>query len=182
MIYKTKYMHDASRCNFSQKNNAIEKLLDSYETCGTTACMSALNSLGYRTNIFDGVQEEDYCTCFLNNENNYKVFRDIRSNLDPRDIPGNRVPQYYPYMVGRLFEADADFFMGNVKSNTIENLKLLNSVQICFDRPGHFVAAVGYDEDMKEVIYNDPLYGFNKRFNENRFGEFRNWGIIYFPP
>lgn len=180
MIYSTKHMTDRKRCHYTQRNNAYEALLERYETCGPTSFMSGLNSVGYRTTLIPKVQEEDIVTSFFNNEHNFKDFQRIRQ-LDYYEVPPNRVPQLYPYMADQLFKARVSFFMGNVKSRTLKELKDFCAVHLCFDDPGHYVVAVGYDEGKNEVVYNDPLEGFNLRFHINRFDAFRNWGNIIYP-
>jgi hypothetical protein len=182
MMYQTKFMADRARCSFSQRNNAIEKLIDELETCGTTANVSCLNSVGYKTNLWRGVQEEDYCACYLNNERNYEKFLKIRPGLDPKSIPGNRVPQYYPIMNEELFGAVSAFFMGNLRSNLIGALREECAVLVCYHSPGHYVAAVGYDSDGKEIIYNDPMGGFNLRLSTDRLDQLHDWGVIIWPP
>jgi hypothetical protein len=155
-------------------------MIDGFETCGPTSFMSCLNAVGYNTKLVDGVQEEDIVTAFFRNKNNYAAFQRIRE-LDYDEVPANRVPQLYPYMGKRLFGARVEFFMGDIRNRVIDAIKKFCSVQICFDNPGHYIAAVGYDEGNHEIIYNDPLGGFNLRFNDNRFDAFRNWGNIIYP-
>lgn len=186
MIYATKNMEKRERCNYSQRNNSIEAMFMKlegwpvFESCGPTSMMSALNSVGYVTWFMNGVQEEDICTLFLNNPNNYPKLREIRDNLDPEGILGNRVPQYYSYMCDQLFKAKVEFFLGRVKDATVDNLKSFNAVQLCFDNPGHYIACVGFDSGTDEVIYNDPMGGFNERFHVSEFERFRNWGNIVY--
>lgn len=180
MIYRTMFMDDNERCNYSQKNNSIEALLDDFETCGPTSDISGLNSVGYNTHLVDGVQEEDIATCFLLNPNNYEAFLNIREDIDPASVNGNRIPQYYPYMNMILFGAKSKFAFGNVQTLCIENLKLRRAVHLCYRR-GHFVVAVGYDTGSKQIIYNDPIEGFNLKFKVSEFLDFENFVTAIYP-
>ena len=182
MIYKTKYMEDRRRCAFSQKNNGWEAAIGDYESCGPTSFVSGLNSVGYDTALVEGVQDEDIVMAFFMNENNYKAFRQIRDNIDPQKYKWcNRIPQYYPYMADRMFEADAEFDWGPVADKTVKALKKKCAVHLCFGY-GHFVVGVGYDSGSDELIYNDPLNGFNLRMPVNKMvDDFKNWLTVIRP-
>jgi len=182
MIYKTKFMEDRERCNYSQKDNGWEAAIGDYETCGPTSFVSGLNAVGYDTHLAEGAQDEDIVMAFFMNKNNYDAFRQIRDNIDPEKFKWcNRIPQYYPYMADRMFEAEAKFGWGPVAGKTIKAIKKERAVHLCFDY-GHFVVGVGYDDSSDELIYNDPLKGFNLRFPVNKMvDEFKNWQTVIYP-
>lgn len=182
MIYKTAFMDDRKRCNFTQKNNGWEAALGEYETCGPTSFVSGLNAVGYNTHLVEGVQDEDIVMAFFMNEGNYPRFKAIRSNLDPKSFKFcNRVPQYYAYMAEVLFSARAIFSWGPVDHKTIKAVKEKCAVHLCFDY-GHFVAGVGYDSSSDELIYNDPLNGFNLRLAVSKMkDEFKNFLTVIYP-
>lgn len=169
-------LRDTSRYNFTQKNNVpetfLKKILNKifYETCGNTsatiACfMMALEIQGLHPVKDDRwqCQPEDYLFLYLNDSNNYKQFLKDRPNLDPKNYPGNRVPQYYPEAIKQVFKMDAIFTWSAGKEYWIKEIRAKNVVQICLEKPGHYRVLHNYDTETDEFIYADPLYGFYKR-------------------
>jgi hypothetical protein len=69
------------------------------------------------------------------------------------------------------------FQFGHDFKGVSEKLSAGKAVQLCLVKPGHYIAAVAYDEARREIIYNDPWperfpdkNGFNRRLTE---GEYR---------
>lgn len=186
---------------YIQTNNPSEELLRKtqedqgrsgyLETCGPTAAVNCLAALGYNLNIICPgeykPQPEEVLSDFLNDKANYEQFKRIRENLDPAYMPNNRVPQYYPWSVLQVFNAKALFFWKKSWLYVTEKLTEGDAIQLCLIRPGHYIAAVAYDLDTNEIIYNDPWpgrhkdgSGFNKRMKRDEYEENVNgYFIIY---
>jgi hypothetical protein len=176
---------------FSQLNNPSEALLKkklkergSYlETCGPSAAVNCLDAIGYNLTIScPGVfspQPEEVLSDFFNDDRNYPAFRMIRKNLDPAKIPGNRVPQYYPYAVKQVFDAKAEYMWRKDWDYATGLLKDGNALQLCI--PGHYISAQAFDLDKQEIIYDDSWKGAKKRMGRNRYErDIRKYMIIYF--
>lgn len=155
---------------YSQTNNPEEELLRKVgvrgylETCGPSAMCSCLSAVGYELEVeMPGGykhQPESLLTSFLNDPNNYKQFKEIRPNLDPKTIPGNRVPQYYPFAVWKLWGAMATFDWGGTWKNVVDLASQRNSaVMVCLKDPGHYIAVIDYDKKNEVLIYNDSWAG-----------------------
>lgn len=193
MIAGARYWSDRSRY-YTQTNNSIEGLLKKFggrwlETCGPTAAATCLDMLGYDLAVkVPGAyapQAEDVLTLALNDPRHAEVMKQIRADVS--GVPGNRVPQYYPWAVRIVFNAAALFVMPLRWVTLTDEIKSGNAVQICRVDPGHYLAAVAFDDVTREVIYHDPWpqgqpdgQGFAKRINESQWGsEFHAWGVVY---
>lgn len=199
MIYGAQYWNDKNKY-YIQNNNPTEELLDKVEgeswlqSCGPTAAINCLSSLGYDLKIkCPGIYEpqpEEVLMDFFNDFVNFEELKKIRHDVDPDELPGNRIPQWYPYAVSQVFGASAVFVWMNDMGRIIISLKKKRAVQLCLKKPGHYIAAVAYDDIKNEIIYNDPWpdrfkdgNGFNKRMNKNEFDEnVKDFCIIYFHP
>ncbi|MDR0556332.1 MAG: C39 family peptidase [Treponema sp.] len=61
------------------------------------------------------------------------------------------------------------------------------AVQLCLVKPGHYIAAVAYDDLTREIIFNDPWpgrfpggNGFNRRMGKAEFkGNVKPFLIVY---
>lgn len=177
---------------YSQVNNSVESLLrvvlpgDWLESCGPTAMASCIDAIGCINTAKLGKYEpqvEDIITLFLNDpRNNLAKIRNVPG------IPGNRVPQYYPFAAKALFNVQSKFvWTGDDADVVIDALMRQAAVQLCFKTPGHFVAVVAYDSDKHELIYNDSNAtqfktrggGFNLRMPIKSFTRFQGYAIIY---
>ncbi len=193
MITGAKNWQDRARY-YAQTNNSVEALLQKtgrrwLESCGPTSAVMCLDALGVpvvvRTPGGWSPQAEDVLTLLLNDPRHEADRRVIRAGVE--GIPGNRVPQYYPWAVKLVFGAEARMAMPLTWLQLTEALVAQRAVQICRIEPGHYQAAVAYDDATREVIYHDPWpegqpdgKGFAKRLSEQDWlGLYHGWGIIY---
>lgn len=185
MIKGVKHWDNRSRY-YSQTNNSTESILrkvgvkEWLETCGSTAAVNCLAAMGHDVTVFCPgqyrPQPEDVLTNYFNDPRNYKKFEKIRKNLDPNKYPGNRVPQYYPLAAREVFNVEAEFKFLKDFESVAEIISSGFAVQLCLVSPGHYIAAVAYDEDTEEIIFNDPWpdrfpdgNGFNQRLDREKY-------------
>ena len=194
MIVGAKYWNDRSRY-YTQTNNSIEGLLKKMggqhwlETCGPTTAVMCLDMLGYDvTAKVPGrytPQAEDILTLAMNDPRHEATIRQIRRGVGM--YPGNRVPQYYPWAVELVFGARAQFDIALSWLELVDHLIKGRAAQICRKDPGHYLAAVAYDNVERQVIYHDPWpegnedrRGFSRRLPEPEWIErFNHWAVIY---
>lgn len=187
MIYGAEKWKDRTGY-YTQKNNAIEELLRAIgvkgwlETCGPTAAVRCIYAMGFGdrlvTETYGGwePQPEDVLTLYLNDPRNEKLFLAVRDNFDTKKYPENRIPQYYPVAVKACYGITCTYDVA-LPEHVAKLIINGHAVQLLM--PGHFVAGVAYDTARKEVIYDDPLEGFNKRVS---LLEMQSWDrsvIIY---
>ena len=186
MIYGCKHWNDRD-CFYIQTNNPTEEILQKskvknyLETCGPTSAVNCLAAMGHNI-VIDTPggykpQPEEVLTDFFNDPNNYHDLQEERKNVDPDDYLGNEIPQYYPLAVKRVFGVRARYDYVNF-TEIAEYLKEGLACQICFKKPGHFVAAVAFDDDKKEIIYNDSMGTFNVRLKNG--DNLKNYCIVYY--
>jgi hypothetical protein len=192
MIVGAQFYADRDRF-FSQVNNPSEELLRKtgavgwLETCGPTAAVNCLAVLGYDlTIVCPGPyrpQPEEVLSDFLNDPRNYRELSKERTDISPDRMPNNRVPQYYPLAVAQVFGAQGSFIWLTMPEQLPKYLVEGRAVQICLEKPGHYLAAVAFDDEKDEIIFNDPWpdqypdkNGFNRRIarmtlwvNQKRF-------------
>jgi hypothetical protein len=196
MITGAKFWNDRNNF-FSQENNPSEELLRKtgtvgwLETCGPTASIMCLAVLGYDLTITCPgsyrPQPEEVLSDFLNDPRNYPELAKERPDLSPDRMPNNRVPQYYPLAVDRVFGAKAFFIWLTDPVNLAKYLTEGRAVQICLEKPGHYLAAVAYDDRADEVVFNDPWpdqypdkNGFNRRVGRMKLWENqKHFAIVY---
>jgi len=150
---------------FTQTNNPTEEQLrksgaDSWlETCGPTAAVNCLAALGVPLEIVCPgpyrPQPEEVLADFFNDPRNYDALRRERRDVNPEGIQGNRVPQYYPLAVREVFGASGRFSFGGSWASVVQLIKDGHAAQICLKSPGHYLAAVAYDDEKGEIIYHD---------------------------
>ena len=72
--------------------------------------------------------------------------------LDPQDLPGNEVAQWYPLAVREVFGNPCEFVgeLGFEKAAGL--IREGRTIQVCLRSPGHFIALVAYDEEKSEFI------------------------------
>lgn len=134
------------------------------ESCGVNACANCFGAtregrviIELMTSTPGGyVQQFSHLLIgFLNDPNNYADFEKIRKDISPYAIQGNRVPQYYPFLVQRMFGIKGIFNFG-IDINIFKNiLNLQYPIQVCLKNPGHYIAIVAYDEINDVFIYHD---------------------------
>jgi hypothetical protein len=110
---------------------------------------------------------------FFNDPRNYDALKKARPDTPPEVWHGNEVPQFYPVAVPAVFGIKAEFQWGADLGKVAAFLESGKAVQLCLVKPGHYVAAVAYDSEKREIIYNDPWplrfpdkNGFNRRMGE----------------
>ena len=149
--------------NFSQENNATEKLLGKLESCGPTALACIIEDLGYADMRKVGVhkmevpflQIEDFYTMVLNSDNL------IRSN---DGYPANRYILNYRQLINLLYPGvfevtevwyPHDEFPSDIANLVAEYLKRPNTELLLVMRnPGHYVAAQHVENGV--LYYADP--------------------------
>jgi hypothetical protein len=163
MIYGAKYWNDPARY-YKQTNNPTEALLakmgKGLETCGPSSAVNCLAALGYTLEVaYPGgyvPQPEEILSDYMNDPRNYPKLRAARADIDPAKMPGNRVPQYYPLSVREVFNAKAEYTYAASWDAIKKHFKAGNAVQICLEKPGHYLAGVAFDPVTDELIYHDP--------------------------
>jgi len=182
---------------YSQQNNPTEELLrkrveqSRLESCGPTASVNCLAVLGYDLRVLCPgpyrPQPEEILMDWFQDPRNYERLAATRQDINPLQTPGNRVAQYYPPAVADVFSAHADFAWINRFALLAEYLCKGYALQICLRNPGHYIAAVAYDEETEEVIYRDPWpdrlpdhNGFNRRLGVDEYiRNVKGYAIIY---
>jgi hypothetical protein len=118
-------------------------------------------------------QPEEALMDYFNDPANYKTLLKIRPDTPPDKWHGNEVPQFYPAAVKAVFGVHAEFEWGAGIAKIAAYLEAGRGVQLCLIKPGHYIGAVAYDSEKREIIYNDPWpdrftdkNGFNRRMGE----------------
>lgn len=202
MIHGAKYWDDPDK-KYSQENNAIENLLSTFtgknqlETCGPTACINALATTGHNVDITmrggADLQPEDVMTIWLNDPRNEPLLRLARGDIDPGDYMDNRVPQYYPIAVKKIFRTEAVFSWGADFPSIAKCVSVGQAVVVLLKKPGHYITFKAYDDKTEELIYDDPwsknpwpesLRGtspFSRRLKDRDFDNIDNFKIVFYP-
>jgi hypothetical protein len=154
---------------YSQTNNVVEAILGKVkadrklESCGPTSAVMILDAIGqldvYPTIGGWMIQPEDLLACWFNDPRNYDDMRRIRKDIDPANIMGNEVPQWYEAAIPAVFGTMARFYWGCTPDQIVQALKNRRGVLATMVKPGHYIAIVGYDLDKNEAIYHDPWPG-----------------------
>ena len=187
MIYGCKHWNDRNYF-YVQTNNPTEEILQKagvvhyLETCGPSSAVNCMASMGHKVTIDTPggyqPQPEEVLTDFFNDPNNYKALQEERKDrIDPDKYMGNEIAQYYPLAVKRVFGVRCRFVFASWK-DVVENVKEGQACQLCFKSPGHFVAAVAFDDETQEIIYNDSMGKFNVRMKNG--DNLKNYCIVYY--
>lgn len=210
MTTGAKFWNDRDRY-FRQDNNPTEEILRLdeireqnkthtgmhgwLETCGPTAAVNCLAALGIDLVIpCPGgwvPQPEEILMDFLTDPRNYADFRKL--GVDPAAAPGNEYAALYPFAVARIFGASAEFLPAKPQFGVlIDYLKAGHALQLCLVSPGHFIAAVAFDDEAGEIIFNDPWPGrdpewkgdgFNRRMGRTEYeSNVKNFTVLYRRP
>ena len=167
---------------FVQTNNPTEEYLRKQGrgnwlvSCGPTAAVGCLAAMGRDVAIRCpggyAPQPEEVLMDYFNDPRNYDALRRVRAETPPENWKGNEIPQFYTVAVPAVFGVPAKFLWSLDINKIAAQVQSGRAVQICLDKPGHFIAVVAYDEARKELIYNDPWPerfpdkdGFNRRMN-----------------
>lgn len=195
MIHGPRYWNDRERY-YTQVNNPTEEQLRKagvsgwLETCGPTAAVNCLGALGADLTITCPgryrPQPEEVLADYLNDPANYGALRAARPDVDPSEIQGNRVPQDYPVAVREVFGVRVQYLESLGWLGVVGQIRAGHSVQICLIKPGHYLAAVAWDEVTNELIYHDSWParvggdGFCRRMSRDAYeGNVRPYVIIY---
>lgn len=194
MISGAKFWNDRDTF-YIQTNNPTEQLLKKrekggwLESCGPTAAVNCLAARGENLEIKTPgsyrPQPEEVLLDYFNDPRNKSALEGARI-LDG-EIPGNRVPQFYPIAVFEVFDVKARFCWRLSFSIVAGHIIHGSPVQICLKRPRHYIAVVAYDIVKNELIYNDSWpdrfpdkEGFNRRMTEAEFSSnVESFFIVY---
>lgn len=200
MIRGARHWNDRGRY-YIQSNNSIESALERYGAevsavaCGPTSAINCLEALGVpvesETPAGWRPQPEDVLTLWFHDQRNWDELRAVRGGTDPASTrySPNEVPQYYPPAVRAVFGARAEFAWVSSHGHVASLIDQGNAVMICFRRPGHYVAAVAYDDEEGELIYHDSWpsrfpsgNGFARRLDREEYAEnVRPFAVIFCP-
>lgn len=190
------YWNDPNRFHI-QTNNPSEGIISKIlkrgylETCGPTAAVNCLDAMGYPlTYKGPGVYEpqpEEILSDAMNDPATQYMRDQARAGVG--HIPGNRIPQLYPVMVEHVFGVKGAKFgwLGNDWNYVTSQLENGKTIQLCL-KSGHYIAAVHFDSDTGDIIYNDSWPGrpglknggFNERMTQKEFaGNVENFCIVY---
>jgi hypothetical protein len=165
---------------YDQTNNAIEQIFRKQglksilESCGPESASSCMSSLGY--DISGKIQSGDLITMWSNDPKN-RIILEKEFSVSQYKYMGNEIIEWYPVIVRELFGVKAEFKKDVTWSDLKVYLSQGNSVQILMSNPGHFQAALWYDEKKDVIIYNDSWpdrsglknRGFNETLTEQEF-------------
>lgn len=151
---------------YVQTNNSIEALLRAHggkgwlESCGPSAMVNCLAAMGVKVEAARigawTPQPEDIVTLYLNDPRNADRFARAERGIKPGSIPGNRVAAYYPDAAMDLYSVHAALTLGLMGFDSLASfLRGGKAVQLCLVNPGHYVAAVAFDDDAQEIVYHD---------------------------
>jgi len=176
MIKGTERWYD-NATYYSQSNNPTETFLKAamgelkswLETCGPTAAVNCLAAMGKNVKIeCPGIYEpqpEEVLMDYFNDPRNSQKLKEIRDL--PSNIPGNRVPQFYPQAVYDVFRQRCIFRWGSNFDDVTDHILYGKAVQLCLKKPGHYIAVIAYDDKEDELIFNDP---WGERFPDGKGG------------
>lgn len=174
-MFGTPYWDQKGRY-YRQDNDASVELLREYHeisreqgidytlvACGPNVALNLLDALGHdvaiRTPGQWNVQATDVFLWWFFDRRNAEKMRKARPNLEPFEIPGQTVPQYYPPAVEDVFGARALFEWEPTWDKIARYLYMGEGIQLCLKDPGHYIAAVAFDPGRGELIYHDPWPG-----------------------
>lgn len=185
MIHGAKHWNDLSRY-YVQTNNPTEEILRKRSdgnwlvSCGPSAAVGCLAAMGHPISIkCPGryqPQPEETLMDYFNDPRKYKNLQRARPEINPAEWHGNEIPQFYTIAVPEVFGVDADFRWCNSINKVATELFKGHAVQLNLETPGHYIAAVAWDDQTREIIFNDPWPvrfpnkdGFNRRMSEEEF-------------
>ncbi len=158
---------------YDQTNNAWETAEPGLDQCNCSmdaiaraALVKDYESFLQSKNVYGGLwheQPEDSIANFYRDPRNRKLLQSIRM-LDigggPGQVRPERVPQYRPAAMKAIFNIEAQFFM---EGGTFERVAKLvwegNVVGLCLKNPGHYICAVAFDDQTRQIAFKDPWPG-----------------------
>jgi hypothetical protein len=185
MIKGVQFWNDKG-CYYTQSNNPTEEILRKRSdgnwlvSCGPSAAVTCIAAMGFDVTVSTPgaykPQAEEVLMDFFNDPRNYAVLSKARPDTPPDVWHGNEVPQFYPVAVRDVFGVSAVFVWGADFDKVAVLLQEGRAVQLCLVKPGHYIAAVAFDDQKRELIFNDPWpgrfadnNGFNRRMGEAEF-------------
>ena len=153
----TRYWADQTMGNYSQENNASEKLVGHLESCGPTAVACLLEDLGVEQISIPWIQIEDYYTMVLNSP---KLID------SPDGYPANRYVLNYPKLLKLLYPDLKTKMIWFPKpydpAAVAQRIKLSlakpnTGLLLVMDDPGHYIAAQHFEAGI--LYYADPWVG-----------------------
>ena len=195
MIKGVKFWN-ARDCYFVQTNNPTEEILRKRSdgvwlvSCGPSAAVTCIAVMGFDVEVKTPgdykPQSEEVLMDFFNDPRNYPALQKVRPETPPDMWHGNEIPQFYPVAVQSVFGVKARFEWTAPFEKVIAELQAGKAVQLCLKNPGHYIAAVAYDDERNEVIFNDPWprrfkdgNGFNRRLSKADFSNIKPFRIVY---
>ena len=179
MIKGVQFWNDRD-CYYTQTNNPTEEILRKRSdgswlvSCGPSAAVTCIAAMGHDVEVrCPGAyrpQSEEVLMDFFNDPRNYAALKAARPDTPPEVWHGNEVPQFYPVAVQAVFGVSAAFRWFRDFGRAAVSVQDGKAVQLCLVKPGHYIAVVAYDDEKRELIYNDPWpgrfpdgNGFNRR-------------------
>lgn len=195
MIKGVKFWN-ARDCYFVQTNNPTEEILRKRSdgvwlvSCGPSAAITCIAAMGFDVEVKTPgdykPQSEEVLMDFFNDPRNYPALQKVRPETPPDMWHGNEIPQFYPVAVQSVFGVKARFEWTAPFEKVIAELQAGKAVQLCLKNPGHYIAAVAYDDERDEIIFNDPWpgrfkdgNGFNRRLKRVDFSNVKPFRIVY---
>ena len=183
-------------CYFVQTNNPTEEILRKRSdgawlvSCGPSAAVTCIAAMGFDVEVKTPgdykPQSEEVLMDFFNDPRNYSQLKAARPETPPDMWHGNEIPQFYPVAVAHVFGVKARFEWKADFDQVAVALTAGNAVQLCLKKPGHYIAAVAYDDERDEIIFNDPWpgrfqdgNGFNRRLSRADFSNVKPFRIVY---
>jgi len=183
---------------YTQTNNAQVELFKDYFgngkaiACGPTSAAMGFDIAGWPMDVFTpGEQPEDSILMIVHNPANLKLLEE-RRKIDYDKFPPNEVPQIYDVVGELIYGEDACLFRWGLTYETIkENIIKGIPMMLCGNFPcgGHYVLAVGFDDEKKVIIFNDPYppqwkdkNGYNREMDMDFFeSKILKWRVDFLP-
>ena len=195
MIKGVQFWNDRA-CYFVQSNNPTEEILRKRSdgiwlvSCGPSAAVTCIAAMGFDVEVKTPggykPQSEEVLMDFFNAPRNYSQLKAARPETPPDMWHGNEIPQFYPVAVQSVFGIKARFEWTAPFEKVIAELQAGKAAQLCLKNPGHYIAAVAYDDERDEIIFNDPWpgrfkdgNGFNRRLKRVDFSNVKPFRIVY---
>ena len=136
-----------------KKENADIKL-GYYESCGVSAFCTLMEGMGFLKesdypSLPNGktIQFDDWVMMYLNDPKN-----SFSTDVDQMD---NRLFKNYVKLGLELFDCKADYVKRPSWNDIANHLKTGDGVQLCLIKPGHYIAAIAYDDQDDKIIFHD---------------------------
>lgn len=175
-------------------NEMIKSISMWLESCGNTTAVNIADALGADVEFLGPgpwAPKADECLLdYFNSPENYDKFIKIRNDIDPDNLLGNEVPQYYVAGIPDVLNIPCGFFWGAYFDKMVQGIKKGKGLMICLKDPGHYVGIVAYDDETDELIYRDPwpgnywperhlgTPGFNRRMNREDFKNVQSFYLV----